>query len=79
MRTVSIMSNSHDTGAGQIDLEEATRQLEMAAHEARVAATCIGLGEIDDAHTHAILARAAAEGAQNLLQVAVAAGLLVVP
>lgn len=72
------MSSSHETGTGQIDLEEATRQLEMAAHEARVAATCIGLGEIDEAHTHAILARAAADGAQNLLQVAVAGGLVVV-
>jgi hypothetical protein len=79
MRTVIMMSSSHDTGAGHIDLEEAARQLEMAAHEARVAATCIGLGDIDDAHTHAILARAAAEGAQNLLQVAVANGLVVVP
>jgi len=79
MRTVSNMSSSHETGTRHIDLEEAARQLEMAAHEARVAATCIGLGEIDDAHTHAILARAAAEGAQNLLQVAVAAGLAVAP
>jgi hypothetical protein len=73
------MSNSHETGAGRIDIEEAARQLEMAAHEARVAATCIALGDIDNAHTHAILARAAAEGAQNLLQVAVDAGLIVVP
>jgi hypothetical protein len=78
MRTVS-MSSSHETGTGQLDLQEAARQLEMAAHEARVAATCIGLGDIDDAHTHAILARAAAEGAQNMLQVAVEAGLLIVP
>jgi hypothetical protein len=73
------MSSSHETGARQIDIAEAARQLEMAAHEARVAATCIGLGDIDDAHTHAILARAAAEGAQNLLQVAVDAGLVVAP
>lgn len=73
------MSSSHETGARQIDVEEAARQLEMAAHEARVAATCIWLGDIDDAHTHAILARAAADGAQNLLQVAVASGLVVAP
>jgi hypothetical protein len=68
------MSNSHESGAGQIDIEEAARQLEMAAHEARVAATCIALGDIDNAHTHAIVARAAAEGAQNLLEVALAIG-----
>jgi hypothetical protein len=67
------MSSTHET-SGQIDLSEAARQLEMAAHDARVAASCIGLGDLDEAHTHAILARAAADGAQNLLAAALAAG-----
>jgi hypothetical protein len=67
------MSNLHESG-GQIDVSEAARQLEMAAHDARVAASCIGLGDLDGAHTHAILARAAADGAQNLLEAALAAG-----
>jgi len=69
------MTNStHDTAGGQIDLSEAARQLEMAAHDARVAASCIGLGDLDGAHTHALLARTAADGAQNLLQAALASG-----
>lgn len=68
------MTSTQETGGGQIDLGEATRQLEMAAHDARVAASCIGLGDLDGAHTHALLARAAADGAQNLLQVALASG-----
>jgi hypothetical protein len=60
--------------SGQIDFGEAARQLEMAAHDARVALSCIGLGDLDGAHTHAILARAAADGAQNLLQAALTSG-----
>jgi hypothetical protein len=68
------MSSTHET-SGQIDLSEAARQLEMAAHDARVAASCIGLGDLDEAHTHAILARAAADGAQTLLAAALAAGM----
>jgi len=71
------VTTSHDADGGQIDLSEAARQLEMAAHDARVAASCIGLGDIDTAHTHAILARTAADGAQNLLQAALAAGITV--
>jgi hypothetical protein len=59
---------------GQIDFGEAARQLEMAAHDARVAASCIGLGDLDGAHTHAILARAAADGALNLLEAALRSG-----
>lgn len=68
------MTSIAETASGQIDFGEAARQLEMAAHDARVAASCIGLGDLDGAHTHAILARAAADGAQNLLQAALAAG-----
>lgn len=69
------MSSTEQTGSGAVDLGEAARQLEMAAHDARVAASCIGLGDLDRAHTHAILARAAADSAQNVLQAALAAGL----
>ena len=53
-----------------IDLEEAARQLEQAAHDARVAFDCIRLDELDRAHTHAITARAAADAAENMLRVA---------
>jgi hypothetical protein len=71
------MSTDHGANGAQIDLSEAARQLEMAIHDARVAASCIGLGDLDTAHTHAILARTAADGAQNLLQAALAAGVTV--
>lgn len=66
--------STQDTG-GSIDLGEAARQLASAAHDARVAASCLGLGDLDRAHTHAILARAAADSAQNLLDAAIKAGL----
>jgi hypothetical protein len=58
------------TSSNGVDLGEAARQLEQAAHEARVAFDCIGLNEFDRAHTHAIMARAAADAAENALRVA---------
>jgi len=63
-----------DTGRRQVDLGEAARQLQQAAHDARVAFDCMGLGELDRAHTHAITARAAADAAENLLRAALADG-----
>jgi hypothetical protein len=53
-----------------VDLSEVARQLEQAAHEARVAFDCLGLDEADRAHTHTILARAAVDAAENALRVA---------
>jgi hypothetical protein len=63
-----------DAGERQVDLGEAARQLQLAAHDARVAFDCMGLGELDRAHTHAITARAAADSAENLLRAALADG-----
>jgi hypothetical protein len=63
-----------DAGARRVDLDEAARQLQLAAHDARVAFDCISLGELDRAHTHAIMARAAADAAENLLRTALAEG-----
>jgi hypothetical protein len=63
-----------DTGQRQVDLGEAARQLQQAAHDARVAFDCMGLGELDRAHTHAITARAAADAAETLLRAALADG-----
>jgi hypothetical protein len=70
------MSSTHEAG-DQLDLSEAARQLEMAAHDARVAVGCIGLGDLEEAHTHALLARTAADGAQNLLRAALDAGMTI--
>ena len=63
-----------DAGERQVDLGEAARQLQLAAHDARVAFDCMGLGELDRAHTHAITARAAADAAETLLRAALADG-----
>jgi hypothetical protein len=66
------MASSQDAGPRWVDLGEAARQLELAAHDARVAFGCVSLGELDRAHTHAITARAAADAAENLLRAALA-------
>lgn len=51
-------------------LEEASRELEAAAHDARVAFDCIALGELNRAHTAALTARVAADAAVTALQAA---------
>jgi hypothetical protein len=56
--------------SGGIDLGEAARQLELAAHDAQVAFDCIALGNVDRAHTYAITARAAIDAAENVLRAA---------
>jgi hypothetical protein len=53
-------------------LQEATRELEAAIHDARVAFDCIGLGEIDRAHTSAVTARVAIDAAVIAVQAALA-------
>lgn len=50
-------------------LEEASRQLEQAIHDARVAFDCIALGELERAHTNAITARASVDAAENAIRV----------
>jgi len=51
-------------------LEEASRELQAAEHDARVAFDCIALGEFDRAHTHALTARVAADAAVTALAAA---------
>ncbi len=51
-------------------LDEATRELETAIHDARVAFDCISLGELDRAHTSAVTARAAIDAAVTAVQAA---------
>ena len=57
------------TGQGAL-LEEAMRELEAAIHDARVAFDCIGLGELDRAHTSAVTARVAIDAAVTAMQAA---------
>lgn len=64
------MGSTLEAGGNRVDLNEAARQLQQAAHDARVAFDCIGLDELDRAHTHAVTARVAADAAENVLRVA---------
>ena len=48
-----------ETAHLRVDLDEAARQLAQAAHDAQVACDSISLGDLDWAHTNAIIARAA--------------------
>jgi hypothetical protein len=59
-----------DAQSRQVDRAEASRQLQQAAHDVRVAFDCIALDELDRAHTHAITARASVDAAENALRVA---------
>jgi hypothetical protein len=54
-----------ETGRSSVDLAEAARQLEQAAHDAQVAYDCISLGDLEWAHTNAITACAEANAAEN--------------
>jgi hypothetical protein len=53
-------------------LEEASRELEAAIHDARVAFDCIALGEVDRAHTSALTARIAIDAAVTAMQATLA-------
>jgi hypothetical protein len=69
MRMTS-MPDFPDTSQTGIDLAEAARQLELAVHDAQVAYDCMGLGNLDRAHTYAITARTAADAAETILRAA---------
>ena len=62
-----------ETGSRSPVLEEAARELEAAAHDARVAVDCVALGELDRAHTSALTARVAADAAVTALAAALLA------
>ena len=57
-----------EEGPSSVDLDEAARQLEQAAHDAQVAYDCISLGDLDWAHTNAVTARAEADASENVLR-----------
>jgi len=59
---------------GPVDIGEAIRQLDLAAHDVAVASSCIRLGDLDEAHTNVITARAAADAAEEILRVAIMSG-----
>ncbi|GAA3201003.1 hypothetical protein [Actinocorallia longicatena] len=53
-----------------MSLEEATRQLQSALHDAQVAFDCVGLGDLENAHTHVLTARVAVDSAETTLRTA---------
>jgi hypothetical protein len=59
-----------ETENGNPALEEASRELQAATHDAQVAFDCIALGDIDRAHTHALTAKIAADAAVTALAAA---------
>jgi hypothetical protein len=59
-----------ETAHISVDVDEAARQLAQAAHDAQVACDSISLGDLDWAHTNAIIARAEADAAENVLRTA---------
>jgi hypothetical protein len=63
---------SPDGADDSLTLQEAARELEAAIHDARVAFDCIGLGEIDRAHTSALTARVAIDAAVTAMQAGLA-------
>jgi hypothetical protein len=68
-----------ETGGGPVDLEEASRQLELAIHDARVAFDCIALEDLDRAHTFVITARAATDSAETVLRASLGARQVITP
>jgi hypothetical protein len=55
---------------GTVDLNEAARQLDLAIHDARVSFDCIGLADLERAHTFAITARTAIDAAEQMVRMA---------
>jgi hypothetical protein len=70
MREEVDMTSTQGFGQREIDLTEAARQLQLAVHDAQVAYDCMGLDDLDAAHTHTLTARAATDAAENILRAA---------
>jgi hypothetical protein len=51
-----------------VGITDATRLLELAGHDLAVASTCIGLGDLDEAHTNVLTARVAADAVEEILR-----------
>jgi hypothetical protein len=69
MSSIPEHSPSSEPLRGSVDVEDAARLLELAAHDIAVASGCIGLGDLDEAHTSVITARIAADAAEEILRI----------
>jgi hypothetical protein len=72
--SIPEQGSSPEQFRGPVDIDEAVRQLDLAAHDIAVASSCIGLDDLDEAHTNVITARAAADAAEEILRVAIMSG-----
>ena len=68
------MTSMLEVSQKDVDLGEAARQLASAVHDAQVAFDCMGLDDLDRAHTYAIFARTAADAAETILRAALGLG-----
>ncbi len=60
--------SGNGTPARPIGVDDAVRLLEVAGHDIAVASTCIGLGDLDEAHTSVLTARVAADAVEEILR-----------
>lgn len=62
------LEGDNKTAAPPIGVVDAERLLELAGHDVAVALTCIGLGDIDEAHTNVLTARVAVDAVEEILR-----------
>ncbi len=60
--------SGNSTAARPVGVGDAVRLLEVAGHDIAVASTCIGLGDLDEAHTSVLTARVAVDAVEEILR-----------
>jgi hypothetical protein len=60
--------SENGTAARPVGVADASRLLEVAWHDIAVASTCIGLGDLDEAHTNVLTARVAVNAVEEILR-----------
>ena len=60
--------SGNSIAARPVGVADAVRLLEIAGHDIAVASTCIGLGDLDEAHTNVLTARVAADAVEEILR-----------
>jgi hypothetical protein len=68
MSSIPEQGTSPEQFRGDVNVDDAARLLEQAAHDIAVASSCLGLGDLDEAHTNVITARIAADAAEEILR-----------
>jgi hypothetical protein len=75
----SPAQGGRETGNGTperpIGVDDAARLLEVAGHDIAVASACIGLGDLDEAHTSVLTARVAVDAVEEILRMLLEGGM----